>query len=30
MRATMGVTTWESSKVIDEGGDYLVASSMTR
>ena len=30
MRATMGVTTWESSKIIDEGGDYQMASSMTR
>ena len=30
MRATMGVTTWESSKIIDEGGDYQMGASMTR
>jgi hypothetical protein len=30
MRATMGVTTWESSKILEEGGEYHVATSMTR
>ena len=30
MRATMGVTTWESSKILEDGGEYHVATSMTR
>jgi hypothetical protein len=30
MRATMGVTTWEASKILEEGGDYHVTSSMSK
>lgn len=30
MRATMGVTTWEAAKIIDEGGEYQMGTSMTR
>ena len=30
MKATMGVTSWESSKILEEGGDYQVPSSMSK